>query len=51
MNTALFQIELAQLRAQALRQEAAQLRLLQQLRPARTSGLRLPTFLGRLRLT
>lgn len=51
MNTTPFQLELAQLRAQALRQEAAQLRLVQQLRPALTPERRLPAFLGRLRLT
>ncbi|MFC4425490.1 hypothetical protein [Deinococcus navajonensis] len=50
-NTLQFQIELAELHAQALRQEAAQLRLAQQLRPARTTERRFPAFLGRLRLT
>ncbi|MFD1730423.1 hypothetical protein ACFSC4_03880 [Deinococcus malanensis] len=43
-------IELAQQRAQALRQEADQLRLIQEARPAKRRKSRIPALLGRLRL-
>lgn len=43
-------IELAQLRAQDLRQEAAQLRLIQQARPSKRRKSAFPALLGRLRL-
>ena len=43
-------IELAQQRAQDLRQEAAQLRLIQQARPSKRRKSAFPALLGRLRL-